>query len=415
MNLRWNRGSLETPGRSFAVHAAVAMLLLGALQFAATSRTSEIMRASPVLERDKFGILTGHFRQTTHTIRRGESLSRVLTSHGLKHATAHAAASKAQSFFDLRRMRAGDPISVYADPDTREAVVFVYRPSPERFVTFDFRDSVAVYEGTLETRRIERSASGVVNASLYESIVDLDLSPALATQLANIFAWQVSFYHLQKGDQFALVFEDRLIDSTSIGTEIIAAQLEHGGRIHYAFSFSHDDHTDYYDEEGRSLRRPFLRAPINYTRISSRYSRRRFHPVQKRYKAHLGTDFAAPTGTPIMATADGHVTHATYSSGNGRYVKIRHNDVYTTAYLHMSRIASGIKPGRAVRQGDVIGFVGSTGLASGPHVCYRFWVNGQQVDALRISLPPSRPLPADVLPAFETVRDSLNVRLASAL
>ncbi len=411
MKPRWGLGSFVMPAWDIAARTAVALLLISTLQLVVTSRTNENMQARPALERDQFGIPVDYFRQTVHTFRRGESLSGVLASHDIESAAAYNAATKVQSLIDLKRIRAGDPIHVYTDALTGANSIFVYRPSPERYVTFDFRDSVAIYEGTLKTRVVEHSATVNVETNLYKALIDLKLSPALASQLANIFAWQVSFYHLQKGDQFSLLFEDRLIDSTSIGTTIIAARLEHGGRSHYAYRFDHQGLTDYYDGEGRSLRRPFLRAPINYTRISSRYSKRRFHPVQRRYKAHLGTDFAAPVGTPIVATADGVVTHATYSSGNGRYVKIRHHDVYMTAYLHMSKIAQGIRPGRAVQQGEIIGYVGSTGLATGPHVCYRFWVNGQQVDALQVSLPPSKPLPADAMPAFSMVRDSLDHRL----
>jgi murein DD-endopeptidase MepM/ murein hydrolase activator NlpD len=184
------------------------------------------------------------------------------------------------------------------------------------------------------------------------------------------------------------------------------------GNDFYSFPYENElGFHDYYDEEGRSLRKTFLRAPLNFTRISSRYSGRRFHPVQKRWKAHLGTDYAAPTGTPIMSTADGVIIAAQYTSANGNYVKVRHNSTYTTQYLHMSKIKPGIKNGEKVKQGDVIGYVGSTGLATGPHVCYRFWVNGKQVDPYKQKLPQAKPLEDDRMEAYKSYMFGLKKEL----
>ncbi|MDH4058998.1 MAG: peptidoglycan DD-metalloendopeptidase family protein, partial [Cyclobacteriaceae bacterium] len=205
--------------------------------------------------------------------------------------------------------------------------------------------------------------------------------------------WQVDFQRLQEGDQFKLIYEEMQVEGNPVGIQQInGIYFSHFGNGYFAIPFDQGNGLDYFDEEGNSLRKALLKYPIEFTRISSRYSGRRFHPVQKRYKPHLGTDFAAPQGTPIRSVGDGVVLEATYKSNNGNYVKIRHNSTYATQYLHMSKIASGIKPGVRVRQGQWIGNVGSTGLATGPHVCYRFWKNGVQVDALRVELPPSEPI-----------------------
>jgi len=180
---------------------------------------------------------------------------------------------------------------------------------------------------------------------------------------------------------------------------IVASEFMHRGRNFPAFAFDQGEGLDYFDETGASLRKAFLKAPVSFSRISSRFNKRRFHPVLKKVKAHLGTDYAAPRGTEIVAVGDGVVTKASYTKGNGKYVKIRHNGTYTTQYLHMSR--RNVKEGQAVRQGDVIGYVGSTGLATGPHVCFRFWKNGRQVDHLKEDFPPSTPIKEEAKGSFE--------------
>jgi murein DD-endopeptidase MepM/ murein hydrolase activator NlpD len=234
----------------------------------------------------------------------------------------------------------------------------------------------------------------------------------LTNKFVDIFAWVVDFQRLQKGDQFKLIYEENLVDENPIGVgRILGVYFEHSGSGYYAFPFDQGDGPDYFDENGNSLRKALLKYPIEFSRISSRYSMHRFHPVVKVFRPHLGTDFAASTGTPIRSVGDGIVEEAQYKSNNGNYVKIRHNGTYTTGYLHMSKIASGIKPGTRVRQGETIGYVGSTGLATGPHLCYRFWKNGVQVDALKVELPPSQPVKEEYFQSFEKVKEEITKRL----
>jgi murein DD-endopeptidase MepM/ murein hydrolase activator NlpD len=228
----------------------------------------------------------------------------------------------------------------------------------------------------------------------------------------DIFGWVVDFQRLQKGDKFKLIYQENQVEGVSIGIkQIDGIYFEHFGNDYYAFPFDQGDGVDFFDENGKSLRKALLKYPIEFTRISSRFNLNRFHPVQKRWKAHLGTDFAAPRGTPIRSVGDGIVLEAQYKSNNGNYVKIKHNSTYTTQYLHMSKIASGVRAGTRVRQGETIGYVGSTGLATGPHLCYRFWKNGRQVDALRADLPASQPVKKDRLESFETIKQQLTEKL----
>lgn len=385
--------------------------VLAVVQLPINPKTETGSSASAEVKRNQFDLAEAGLVEHTSKVKRGESLGSIMSEWGISQEKIHLASEKAASFVDLRKIRRGNPLYAYTDSVKGTTSFIVYQPSVDRFLVFDLRDSVLVHEGVFPVSKISRTASGTIESSLYQAVTDADLPTELAMKLSEIFAWQISFFHLQPGDDFSIVFEDHIVNGQSIETEIKGARMNHEGEEFFAFYFPSDSVSGFYDETGHALKRPFLRAPIEYTRISSGYSLSRFHPVQKRYKPHLGTDFAAPTGTPIVATANGSVTHASYTSGNGNYVKIRHNDVYSTGYLHMSRIAKGIRPGVRVEQGQLIGYVGSTGIATGPHVCYRFWENGRQVDAMKVEMPPSEPLSETLLPQFTQIISELRPQL----
>ncbi len=394
--------------RKPSVRLALCLLALLVIQLPHSARIKHRPAALPLIERDAFGVPTSGLDKHASTVQRNESLESIMNDRKVPRDKQQVAFQQAEAFIDFRKIGRGDSLYTYTD-SSGVAEFVVYKPSIKEFLVFDFGDSVRVHEDSLTSRKVVRRASGTIakGSSLFQTIQDSGLNQQLALNLSEIFAWQVSFFHLLPGDQFSILYEDEKVHGQSIGTEIKAARFRHADQDYYAFYFPEDGISGFYDEEGRPSERPFLRAPVEFSRISSQYSRRRFHPIQRRYKPHLGTDFAAPRGTPIVATANGTVINATYAGGNGNYVKIRHNDVYTTGYLHMSRIKSGIRPGVRVQQGDVIGYVGSTGLATGPHVCYRFWKNGRQVDAMRVEMPKSEPLPDSILPKFFAVRDGL--------
>jgi len=379
-------------------------LLINSNSDLTTSNASEI-------ERNQFDLPVDGFIEEALTVKAGQSFGSVLRDLGVPQEFIHLASVKASSRIDLHKIRQGDPIYTYKDTVTGKTSFMVYQPSIQNYFVFDFRDSVLVHEGVFPIFTAERSGSGTIKSSLYEAIEEAGFSPQLAIDLSKIFAWQVTFFYLQPEDEFSLVFEEKSVNGQVLDVNVKAARMKHKDQQYYAFYFSSDSLSGYFDETGRSLERPFLKAPIEFTRISSRYSPRRFHPVTKRYRPHLGTDFAAPTGTPIVATADGTIIAASYNRSNGNYVKIRHNDTYSTGYLHMSKIAPGIRSGVRVTQKQLIGFVGSTGLATGPHVCYRFWKNGQQVDALKVEMPPSDPLSEDLLPQFTQLVHTLRPEL----
>lgn len=365
---------------------------------------SVIFAPEPTL---KFGIVVDSLDEVTGQIKWNQNLSEILSNYNISNEKIYALAKAAKGVFDVRKLKAGYPYSIFVNKDSlRTATHFVFEPDKTEYVVFNLQDSVFVTRTKRPIIIEEETIVAEINASLYESILAQGATPILVNRLVDVFAWQVDFFRIQKGDAFKVIYEVEKVGDEVVNVgRIKAAYFRHYGHDYYAISYENGGVESFFDEEGNSLRKTFLRAPLNYSRISSRYNPRRYHPVLKRYKAHLGTDYAAPTGTPIRTVGDGVVLEATYNSGNGNYVKIKHNSNYTTQYLHMSKIATGMKPGVKVKQGQTIGFVGSTGLANGPHLCFRFWKNGVQVDALKVDLPPSEPINLDKRSDFLHVKN----------
>ena len=350
----------------------------------------------------RFGLALDSFNVSESIIQKNEYLTSILELYNVDSNTIKNLQSKSKYVYDVRKMKAGSQYTVFSSKDTIHKVCyFVYQPNAIDYVMYDLTDSVKVVTGKRQvTARLE-TASGIINGSLYETFQKSGTDPALAMKLADLYAYTVDFYSIHDGDYFKVLYEQRYIKDEPVETGAIqSAVFSHNGEKFYAFYYKPDstDAGDYYDEKGKSLRTLFLKAPLKFSHITSGYSLRRFHPVQKRWKTHLGTDYAAPEGTPIISTGDGVVIESEYNNNNGNFVKVKHDDTYTTQYLHMIRQA--VRAGQSVRQGQVIGYVGSTGLATGPHVCYRFWKNGKQVNPLQQSFPPSIPLPDSVMTRF---------------
>ncbi len=337
-------------------------------------------------------------------IKRNQTLSSILSPFNVSFQTIDAIAKKSKEVFDVRKIKSNKKFTVMTPVDSTVAQYFVYEPNPTEYVVFNLTDlDIYKVEKPVELRK--REVAGFIQTSLYVDMTKQDISPELIDLFADLYGWSVDFQALQKGDKYKVSFKEKVIDGNVVGIESIETALfEHKGQPYHAIPFEQNGKWNFFDEDGESLKKAFLRDPVKFTRISSRYNLRRFHPVQKRYKPHLGTDYAAARGTEIRAVGDGTVTHATYHGGNGNYVKIKHNATYTTQYLHMSKIAKGMKPGARVKQGQVIGYVGSTGLATGPHLCFRFWKHGKQVDWLREKIPPSEPILQENLLAFESAK-----------
>ena len=360
-----------------------------------------------------FGYVVDSFQVIRKTVKRNEFLANILRDHNIPHDKVRELAQRSKDVFDIRKIGVRKPYDLICYNDEKQtARAMIYYPNEVDFVVFHLEDSVYVKAGARRVETIEKTSSGIIYSSLAMTMDENGLKPQLTNDLADIFAWEVDFFRLYPGDRYKLIYDEQFVDGKSIGYgDIKGAIFEHGNEKYYAFFYDQGSGIEYFDEECQSLRETFLKYPVKFSRISSRYSGRRFHPVQKRYKAHRGTDFAAPQGTPIRSVGDGIVSEARYHKYNGNYVKIKHNSVYSTQYLHMVKIKSGIRPGTRVKQGQIIGYVGHTGLARGNHVCYRFWKYGQQVDALRVDLPSSEPVKEDQMEDFSRLAQNLKTSL----
>ncbi len=357
---------------------------------------------------NEYGIDENYYTSISDQIRTGETFSGILERYGVGTSNLDKIVQASKNVIDIRRIAAGRSLTAYQTLDSLGRVDYlIYEPNALEYVVFDFTKGVNISKHdrqvTLRTRRI----SGSIEGSLYGTLSKLSISASFGEKLTDLFAHKIDFYRIRKGDNFKVIFEEKFVGDTFVGYgNIKAAVFYHGdNEPFYAFAFNQDGKVEYYDHEAKSLKSAFLKAPLKFTRISSPFSSRRLHPVLKSYRAHLGTDYAAPTGTPIFAIADGIIENAGYTSGNGNYVKLRHNRTYDSGYLHMSRIAPGMRPGVKVSKGQVIGYVGSTGLATGPHLCFRFWKNGTQVDFLREALPSADAIDSRYLREFTIIRD----------
>ena len=343
-----------------------------------------------------YGFDLNQFNAVRDTIKNGDTFGAILNNHGVSHTTIFNIATKYRDTFDVRRLVVGKPYLLLKSKDTLDKLqYFVYGKNKIQYAVVDFSDSLRVYTKSKPITYVDKQASGVIENSLYLTMEENNLSPAMTDRLANIYAWTVNFFKIQKGDRFKVVYTEKFIDDTvSAGIHRInASYFEHKGVPLYAFGYENKKlpSLDFYDEKAQNLRRAFLKAPVKFSRISSKYNlKRRIKYYGYKLRPHKGTDFSANIGSPILATADGTVTKAERKGGNGIYVKIRHNSTYETQYLHMKKY--NVRVGDFVRQGDVIGWVGMTGNSGGPHVCYRFWKNGRQVDPFKQDLPASKPL-----------------------
>ena len=362
-----------------------------------------------------FGLPVDSFMVVEEKVKPNQNLSEILLPYKVSFNTIAELAKNSRETFDVRKIAAHKKITLFCNKDSASTARYlVYEPNLTEYVVFSLQDSLKVNIYKKEITIEERTIYGAIESSLAETIANAGGSAALTNLLVDVYAWQIDFFRIQKQDWFKVIYEEKFVEGESVGVgKILAVQFGHAGREYNAFYFDQGSGATYYDEEGNSLRKAFLKAPLNFTRISSRYTMRRFHPVQKRWKAHLGTDYAAPTGTPIRTVGDGTIIEAGYNSGNGNYVKVKHNGTYTTQYLHMSKIAKGIKKGSRVQQGQTIGYVGSTGLATGPHLCFRFWKNGKQVDALKVDIPPSEPIEEENRASFNELKEQYSSKLAN--
>jgi murein DD-endopeptidase MepM/ murein hydrolase activator NlpD len=351
-----------------------------------------------------YGLKKDSFILEEGRIKYAQNLATILSSHGVDYATVHNLAVASKDVFDLRRMKAGNPYMIFLEEKDSTTVPawFVYEIDAIEYLVMSLKGDPVIYRDSKEVTTKRQTAVGIIQSSLWNTINDKNLNPNLALGLSDIFAWTVDFFGLEKGDHFTVIYDEQYVDSVSIGIgPIYATYFNHRKTPFYAFRYEQDSMMSFFDEEGVSLRKAFLKAPLKFSRISSRFSNSRLHPILKIRRPHHGVDYAAPTGTPVYALGDGRITRRAWDSkGGGNYIKIRHNSVYTTVYMHMSGFAKGISKGKLVKQSELIGYVGKTGLATGPHLDFRIYKNGKPTDPLKIVAPPVDPIAEKELPQY---------------
>jgi murein DD-endopeptidase MepM/ murein hydrolase activator NlpD len=384
------------------------------------AKQPEVVKPKPVM---LFNIPIDSFNVVPGQIRSGQNLSDILSKQGISMSKIDEISKKSVLTFDVRKMKVNNPYYFFMNKkDVSKVEYFIYEINPVDYVVYQMSDSLQIYKEKKPIETQIKTASGVITSSLYKTLEDQALDPNLGGIIANeIFAWSIDFYGLKKGDKFRIVFEEDYAYGKSIGIgKVVAVQFVHANKDYFAYRFtqinSSGEYEDgYYDENGKNLKGAFLKSPLEFSRISSKFSASRFHPVLKIYRPHFGVDYAAPTGTPVWSIGDGVVIAKAYqAAGGGNYLKIKHNNsAYVTSYMHLSGYAPGISIGTHVRQKQVIGYVGATGLASGPHLDFRIFIDGTPTDPLTIKSEPGLPVDKKYLTSYTTHRDSMMTKLTA--
>jgi murein DD-endopeptidase MepM/ murein hydrolase activator NlpD len=357
----------------------------------------------------KYGFPVDSFFIVNEKVGSGEYLSTILSRFGIGLGTIDTIARNSKPVFDVRKIREGNNYSIFQSRDSlKTAVCFVYENSPIHYTVFELFDNLRVYAGQKDVKYVVKSAQGVIESSLWNTMKANNIDPQLALNLSDVYAWTIDFFGLQKGDRFRVIYDEIYVDSVAIGiNNIYAAEFDHYEKEIFAIRFSSNDTVGYYNENGENLQKEFLKAPLKFSRISSGFSGGRMHPVLRIVRPHHGVDYAAAKGTPVMSIGEGTVIQKGWAGGGGNSIKVRHNSVYTTQYMHLSGYADGIYQGARVRQGQVIGFVGSTGLSTGPHLDFRVYKGGSAINPLTLESPPAKPVDPKYMAQYTVLKDSL--------
>ncbi len=350
-----------------------------------------------------YGFIEDSFYIESFKVGRNQNLASILLARDIEYSTIHNLALNCKDLFDVRKIRAGNPYTIFYLKDSLQTPAWmVYEIDKTDYLVLQLTDSLSVYTDKKEIQTYRKKGAGILESNLWNAMNDCELNPLLAIELSEIFAWTIDFFGIEKGDRFRVLYDEAFVDSISIDIEAVqAAHFIHKGKDFYAFHYKEDSIWSFFDEKGQSLKKAFLKAPLRFSRISSHFSNNRFHPVLRVYRPHHGVDYAAPAGTPVYAIGDGVVTHRGWDAkGGGNYIKIKHNSVYTTVYMHLQGFAQGLHKGQFVQQGQLIAYVGKTGLATGPHLDFRVFKNGHPINPLTIEAPPVEPIKEENMAAY---------------
>ncbi len=358
----------------------------------------------------KYGIPLDNYNVDFGIIKKNQLFSDIMGAHGLNRKEVFALCEKAKGVFDIRKVRSGQTYAVFSTKDSiQKPIYFVYEHSGREYVVFDLHGDYKVTVGQNKVEYRQKAVKGKVESSLWNAMVNYGADPLLALKLSDIFAWTIDFFGIAKGDEFSVLYEEEYVGDKSLQNFVIkGASMVHLGTEYFAIPFTQDGVSTFYDETGKNLEKAFLKAPLDYFRISSRFTNSRYHPVLKIYRPHHGVDYAAPVGTPVYSIGEGMVVEKAFQrGGGGNYVKIRHNAVYTTTYMHLSRFEKGLAVGKRIRQKEVIGYVGSSGLSTGPHLDFRVYKNGTPVNPLTVKSEPKEAVRDTNMLRFTTFRDTI--------
>lgn len=374
--------------------------------------TSQIAQEEEVIENRVYGILSDDYNMESSEIKPGETMGKILNGFGVSAVQIDRLDKASKELFPLNKIKGGNKYTAFLKQDSVSSKLdyLVYEKDKINYVVFSFAtDSTHLYEGVKPTTTVRHKRSAVIESSMWGAIMEENLPFALAAEIEDIYQWTVDFFAIQKGDNFTVIYEEKFVEDTiSVGVgRVWGAKFEHADKEYYAIPFIQDGHLQYWEADGASLRKQMLKAPLKYTRISSGYTTARLHPIYKVYRPHTGVDYAAPAGTPVHSVADGVVTFKGWGGGGGNTLKIKHPNNMTTGYLHLKGYAKGIANGTRVKQGQVIGYVGSTGASTGPHLDYRVWKGSTPINPLKIPQEPQEPIKEANKEAFESVKEKI--------
>lgn len=372
----------------------------------------EVVLAEPIL---LFDIPVDSFLIEKKKVKRNQNLSDILLKQNVSYSRITQLVDIAKPVCDVRKIKAGNNYYLFKDRDSLQTLrYFAYEKNRVEYVVFDLNDTMRATAGKKEIVRVLDTIEGTVNSSLWNAMVDNNANPELANELSDIYSWTIDFFGIQKGDSYRIFYEKLVVDEDTFGIgKVFAARFNHIGTDYNAYYFTQDSISEYFDEEGKSLRKTFLKAPLKFKRVSSRFSNSRYHPVLKIRRPHHGVDYAANSGTPVYTIGDGVINRKGYQKrGGGNYISIKHNGTYSTTYMHLRGFAKGMYVGKTLKQGDLIGYVGSTGLSTGPHLDFRVYKNGHAINPLKLKSPSAKPVDSLHLQDFYHLRDSLNLVLS---
>lgn len=381
------------------------------------AETPEIEPQDTVQHVYEYGICVDSLDVRHYEIKPGDNPAVIFSRLGFSALQADSIMRAASGVLDPTKLRAGMYYCTFTTQDTLETICYIgFAKTLTDYAVIDLtKRPIEAYTYNKPVTLKRRYVEGSISSSLWNVIAEQGADPLLAIRISDVYAWQIDFFDVKEGDSFQVIYNEAYIDdTTALGiASIEGAIFTHQGKAYQAFPFTQDSVHQFFDAEGNSLRKAFLKAPLDYFRITSRFSHARFHPILKRYRAHHGVDYAAPTGTPVKTIGDGTVIFKGWTNGGGNTVKIKHNSVYTTSYMHLSRYAKGLQVGKHVSQGDEIAYVGSTGLSTGPHLDFRVYKNGEAINPLDMEAPPSEPIRPELRDSFEVVKQQILMELDS--